>query len=94
MILFNYDQTKEEYKRGRERETGEMYMEILEKSTGNALKDRNVKHNVFSANNLAMSADVSDKGPHGLPDKDKGEYPFYQLFGEKEYGKLRSGYRL
>ena len=72
-------------------------MEILEKSTMyNALKDRNVKHNVFSANNLAMSADVlkRQKGPHALPDKDKGEYPFYQLFGEKEYGKLRSGYRL
>ena len=97
MILFNYDQTKEEHKRSRQRETEERYMEILEKSTRyNALKDRNVKHNVFSANNLAMSAEVlkRQKGPHSLPGKDKGEYPFYQLFGEKKYGKLRSGYRL
>lgn len=100
MIMFNYDETEEEYAKHRAEDITTKYHGIVNKTIKhNPLKHKNRKHNAFNEKNLALSANVLKEnphhtGPHSIPENDCLEYPFYKLFGDKTVGKLRSGYIL
>ena len=97
MIMFNYEEEDgEEYEKNKKQHLKEKYNDIVDRTINhNPHQHRNMKHNTFSENNLALSAEVLKQGgPHTLPEKDQSEYPFYKLFGDKTLGKLRSGYKV